>query len=136
MENLIIAPSFFEDNRQFFENIIDNWEHGKWIQQNLHGDFICLLITMPHIAFFEGGTLSVYDGQPSEMVISFWSVSRNFTSDTPIQNMDADVEISAFHDGEGSWQCLGHARWDFLETEAGAALKQQLLNAKMKSATQ
>lgn len=133
MDYINIAPPFFESNRQFFEDIVTNWEHGKWIQQHLHGDFICSLTTKPHFAFFDEGTLSVYDGQPNERIISFWSVSRAFDPDIPLNEMDTDIEIYATYDAKNSWHFTGDVRRNFLETNAGPAMKRQLLNARIKS---
>lgn len=132
MEYLKISPLFFEDNKQFFENIITTGQHGKWTRQHLHGDFICLLTTMPHIALFGEGALSVYDGQPHEQNIALWSSSRVFDPDIPLNGMEPDIEITANCEGSNMWYFDGDVRLEFLANEASAELEKELLNAASK----
>ena len=135
MKYFDIAPPFFEENRQFFEDIVTNSEHGLWSTRNLFDDFACLM-TARHIpAFISNGQLYCHADKPYWFHLEFWSLSRNFAPNESFDDEDVDIFVNAYWDSDGKWDLFGEVRWRFLGTKAGATLKQELLNARMKSVT-
>ncbi|MEP1964257.1 hypothetical protein [Tateyamaria sp.] len=132
MEYLDIAPSFFEDHRQFFESIAAKSEHGEWSTRHLCDDFACLVTTRHPPAFVDDGELIFYSDKPYLMNLEFWSLSRNFTPNESFDDEDVDIAVSAYFDSYGKWQFGGQVRLDFLINNASAELERQLLNAASK----
>ncbi len=128
-EYLNIPAPFFRDHKQIFDDLITSCKHGKWTECHLWGDFICLVNTIPHFAQLENGALSVYDRDPCERWMNFWSVSRTFDPDTGIDAHDADIEIFAHYGDFDAWHFDGKVRLEFLAGITGATLEKQLLDA-------
>lgn len=132
MDYLDISPPFFEDNRQFFENIVTNSEHGTWSTRHLYDDFACLVTARYPPAFIENGKLVYYADKPYWFHLEFWSLSRGFAPNESFDDEDVDIIVNAICDSDGNWDLFGEVRREFIVDEASAELEKVLLNAVSK----
>lgn len=132
MDYLDTSPSFFEDNRQFFENIVTNSEHGAWSTRKLCDDFACLMTARYPPAFVYNGKLFCHTDKPYWFHLEFWSLSRNFAPNESFDDEDVDILVNAYCDGDGNWDLSGSVRREFIIDEASAELEKVLLNAVSK----
>jgi hypothetical protein len=132
MDYLALNSSFFEDNRQFFEDIVTNSEHGAWSTRKLCDDFACLVTTRHPPAFVHNGELVWCADEPYLIDLEFWSLSRDFPLNGNFDCEEVDIFVNADCDSEGKWQLSGSVRREFIIDEASAELEQVLLNAVSK----